>query len=342
LDRRGVAQLARKVVQAMAEPCLVDGQELFLTVSVGISLAPRDGEDARLLLKHADVAMHRAKELGRNNCQFFSSEMGARAMQRLNMELGLRQALERQEFRLFYQPQVDLLTDRVVGMEALLRWEHPEFGMVSPAEFVPLLEETRLIDPVGEWVLESACRQGQIWREQFDLPLRMAVNLSAREFSDPRLLRRLSRILDQTGFDRYLLELELTESTIMRDDRHSVRVFNALWDMEVRIAVDDFGTGYSSLSYLKRFPIDTLKIDRGFIRDIGTDPDDAAIVRAIIAMASSLNLHVVAEGVETDEQRDFLHAEGCHLVQGYLCHRPAPADEVARFLAGCQQRGARR
>lgn len=342
LDRRGVARLAREVVQAMAEPCVVDGQELFLTVSVGISLAPRDGEDARLLLKHADVAMHRAKELGRNNCQFFSSEMGARAMQRLNMELGLRQALERQEFRLFYQPQVDLLTDRVVGMEALLRWEHPEFGLVSPAEFVPLLEETRLIDPVGEWVLESACRQGQVWREQFDLPLRMAVNLSAREFSDPRLLRRLSRILDQTGFDRYLLELELTESTIMRDDRHSVRVFNALWDMEVRIAVDDFGTGYSSLSYLKRFPIDTLKIDRGFIRDIGTDPDDAAIVRAIIAMAGSLNLHVVAEGVETDEQRDFLHAEGCHLVQGYLCHRPAPADEVARFLAGCQRRGDRR
>jgi diguanylate cyclase (GGDEF)-like protein/PAS domain S-box-containing protein len=341
LDRDAVTELARAVLDTVAEPYLLEDQTLFLTSSLGISLAPRDGDDARLLLKHADVAMHRAKELGRNNYQFFSSEMGARAVQRLNMEIGLRQALERQEFRLHYQPQVDLLSDRVVGVEALLRWEHPEFGLVSPAEFVPVLEETRLIDHVGEWVLETACRQGQLWREQFDLPLRMAVNLTAREFGDPRLLKRLSRILDETGFDRHLLELELTESTIMRDDRHSVRVFNALWDMEVRIAVDDFGTGYSSLSYLKRFPIDTLKIDRGFIRDISTDPDDAAIVRAIIAMARSLNLHVVAEGVETDEQRDFLRTEGCHLVQGYLCHRPAPADQVAAFLAECQLRRQR-
>jgi diguanylate cyclase (GGDEF)-like protein/PAS domain S-box-containing protein len=333
VDREMVARMSRKVLETVAHPYLVEDQELFLTTSIGISLAPVDGLDASSLLKHADVAMYRAKEMGRNNFQFYSAQMGVNAVQRLTMETSLRRAVERQEFRLFYQPQIDLLNNRVIGVEALLRWQHPELGLVPPSEFIPLLEETRLIETVGDWVLETACRQGQAWREQLGLSLRMAVNLSGRQFTDAALLKRLSRILDDTGFDRQLLELELTESIIMRDDRHSVRMFNVLWDMDVRIAVDDFGTGYSSLSYLKRFPIDTLKIDSSFIRDISTDPDDAAIVQAIIAMASTLNLHVVAEGVETPEQRDFLRARGCHLVQGYLCHKPAPADVVSRFLA---------
>lgn len=337
-ERDSVAALARQLLAVVAQPYRVEDQELFVTTSIGISLAPRDGQDASALLKHADAAMHRAKELGRNNYQFYSEQLGVQAIHRLNMETGLRHALERGEFELHYQPQIDLASDRVVGVEALLRWRRPELGMVSPEQFIPLLEETRLIEEVGDWVLEQACRQGQRWREQFDMPLRMAVNLSGRQFTDPRLLKRLSRILDETGFDRQLLEIELTESMIMRDDRHSVRVFNHLWDMDVRIAVDDFGTGYSSLSYLKRFPIDTLKIDRSFIRDISTDPDDAAIVQAIIAMARTLNLHVVAEGVETEEQRTFLRAKGCHLVQGFLCHRPAPPDTVADFLGACEAR----
>lgn len=336
VDRDAAAALAARILESLSRPCKVDEQELFVTASVGISLAPADGEDARSLLKQADVAMYRAKELGRNNHQFYAAEMGVKAVHRLNMETALRRAVERQEFCLHYQPQLDLQNQRVTGMEALIRWQHPELGLVPPDEFIPLLEETRLIEEVGDWVLETACRQGQLWRESFDMPLRMAVNLSGRQFTDNRLLRRLSRILDETGFDRQLLELELTESVIMRDDRHSVRVFNALWDMDVRIAIDDFGTGYSSLSYLKRFPIDTLKIDRSFIRDITSDPDDAAIVRAIIAMANSLNLQVVAEGVETVEQREFLLATGCHLMQGYLCHRPAPPEQVAMFLAACQ------
>jgi len=338
LQREQVAALARRVLETVARPYRVEDREFFLTTSIGISQAPRDGRDARSLLKQADVAMYRAKDMGRNNYQFYSAEMGDKVLHRLNMETGLRQALERDEFRLHYQPQVDLQSNRVVGVEALLRWQHPELGLVAPGEFIPLLEETRLIEEVGDWVLEQACRQGQRWREQFNQPLRMAVNLSGRQFTDPQLIKRLGRILDETGFDSQLLELELTESVIMRDDRHSVRVFNVLWDMDVRIAVDDFGTGYSSLSYLKRFPIDTLKIDRSFIRDISTDPDDAAIVQAIIAMAQTLNLHVVAEGVETEEQREFLRERGCHLVQGYLCQRPAAPEVVAEFLAQCQAR----
>ena len=336
IDHGAAARMASRILDVLAQPCVVEGQELFVTASVGISLAPEDGGDARSLLKQADVAMYRAKELGRNNHQFYAAEMGVRAAHRLSMETALRRAVERQEFCLHYQPQMDLANQRVMGVEALLRWQHPERGLVPPDEFIPLLEETRLIEEVGDWVLETACRQGQRWREQFNAPIRVAVNLSGRQFTDSRLLKRLSRILDDTGFDRQLLELELTESVIMRDDRHSVRVFNTLWDMDVRIAIDDFGTGYSSLSYLKRFPIDTLKIDRSFIRDISTDPDDAAIVRAIIAMANSLNLQVVAEGVETLEQREFLLATGCHLMQGYLCHRPAAPEQLAAFLSDCQ------
>ncbi len=323
-----VAPVARKILDMLSQPFHVEDRELYITGSIGISMYPSDGRDAATLLKHADIAMYRAKDLGRNTYQFYSADMGARAFERLTLETSLRHALERDEFALFYQPQVDVRDGRIIGFEALLRWQHPDLGLVPPADFVALLEETGLIMPVGEWVLRQACAQGAAWHRQGAADLRVAVNLSSRQFSDGELTRTVVDIAAEAGFDLTCLELEITESILMQHSATTMGALRELDRMGVRLSVDDFGTGYSSLSYLKRFPIDTLKVDRTFIRDIGTDSDDEAIVTAIVAMAKGLRLEVIAEGVESAEQLAFLRQCGCQLVQGFLFSEPRPVSAI--------------
>ena len=337
----GIAPIARHILAELASPFVVDEHELFVTTSIGISLSPNDGEDSHTLLKHADIAMYRAKDLGRNTYQFYSPDMSTKALERLSLETSLRYALERDQFRLFYQPQVDVRSGEIIGVEALLRWRHPDLGIVSPIDFIPILEETGLIVPVGEWVLHTACSQARLWQTRLGRPLRMAVNLSARQFNAADLVANVQRCLDQESLPPESLELEITESVIMQDKKWVASAFRALEEMGVRLAIDDFGTGYSSLSYLKRFPIDTLKIDRSFIRDITTDPDDAAIVTAIIAMARGLKLKVIAEGVETLEQLAFVRDQQCTMVQGFLFSQPLTAEELDELLAtGLPRHGA--
>ncbi len=331
-----VSAVADKIMAALGPPIDVDGRELFISASIGVSMYPGDGSDPQTLLKHADIAMYRAKEQGRNTYRFYSADMSARAFERLSLETSLRHALERDEFELHYQPQVDLRSGSVVGVEALLRWRHPDLGMVSPLDFIPVLEETSLILPVGEWVVRTACRQVQRWREGGTGPLRLAVNLSSRQFNAPGLPELMADVLHETGIDPLALELEITESTLVQPGDETEDTFQALADLDLRVAIDDFGTGYSSLSYLKRFSIDTLKIDRAFIADVTSDPDDAAIVQAVIAMARQLNIQVVAEGVETEAQLEFLRAQKCDLVQGFLFSRPLPADQLAPLLRQTQ------
>jgi len=328
-----IAQLAERVLELLAPPFNIDGRELYMTASIGISFYPNDGADSKTLMRHADIAMYRAKDLGRNTFKFFSDEMSARAFEYLTLENSLRHALEREEFELYYQTQVDVTSRRIIGVEALLRWRHPERGLVQPSDFVPLLEETGMIVPVGEWVLRTACRQLAQWQRQGATGLRMGVNLSARQFNEPRLGRNIERIVAECGVDARYLELEMTESVFMRHAPATTQTLGTLHDLGVRLAIDDFGTGYSSLNYLKRFSIDTLKIDRSFVGDIITDADDAALTAAIIAMARSLSLEVIAEGVESEAQAAFLHAHGCHCMQGFYFGEAAPAAETAGRLA---------
>ncbi len=323
---------ARKILDAIVHPLVVGGQELFITSSIGIAVYPDDGSNADTLLTNADVAMYRAKDHGGNNYQYYSSEMNAKAFERLTLETSLRRALEREEYRVYYQPQVDMSTGKVTGMEALLRWEHPDLGLVSPLEFIPLLEENGLIVPVGEWVLYQACMQARIWQQVYGGSLRIAVNFSGRQFRHAGLATMVSDVLSQVGLAPSALEMEITESVLMQGDTVSSANLNALHRAGVNFSIDDFGTGYSSLSYLKRFPLNTIKIDRSFVRDIITDADDAAIVRAIVAMAHSLKLGVVAEGVETVQQLRVLNDMDCDLAQGYLFGRPVAADELTQLL----------
>ena len=334
-DARHIAQ---KVLLAIGEPFRAGGHEVFVSTSIGISMYPSDSEDEQALLKNADTAMYRAKESGRNNFQFYTREMNARAMYRLNLENSLRHALERGEFRLHYQPKACLHTGRITGVEALLRWERPEHGLVPPAEFVPLLEDTGLIVPVGEWVLSEACRQVEAWRTGGRDPVSIAINISARQFASRNLGETIKRVLDEHGADPRLIELELTESLLMVNTEEAVRTLKYLKSLGLRLSIDDFGTGYSSLSYLKRFPIDALKIDRSFIDEITTDEDDATITRAVIGMAHNLGLKVVAEGVETEAQLSFLSANGCDEAQGYYFARPQPAAELAQWLGKVRRR----
>ncbi|MHB8453709.1 MAG: sensor domain-containing protein [Acidiferrobacterales bacterium] len=330
---KDVPAIAKKILSTLEPAFLIDQRELFVSASIGISLYPADGEDSDTLLKHADVAMYRAKDAGKNNYQFYSAEMSARAFERLTLESSLRHALERQEFLLYYQPQIDTDSGLIIGVEALLRWQHPDLGLISPAEFVPLLEETGMIVPVGQWVLRVACEQISQWHRAGHGHLRVAINLSARQFNEPDLVAFIDRTLQGAGCDPAQVELEITESVIMRHTQSTINALEALNRMGVRLAVDDFGTGYSSLSYLRRFPIDTLKIDRSFISDIQSDVDDAAITSAIIGMAQRLNIDVVAEGVETMEQLAFLRSNGCRVVQGYLFSKPLPANEIEKLFA---------
>lgn len=327
-----ISQVACKILDALSEPLLLDGHEIFTTASIGIAIYPHDGNDPHQLLKNADIAMYQAKEQGRNAFQFFSREMNNKAEERLLLDNRLRRALERQEFFVLYQPQMNLLTGKMIGMEALVRWEHPEMGLVTPDKFIPLAEDSGLIIPIGEWVLRTACQQNKIWQEMGFGPLRMAVNLSGRQFKQQRLVESIAAILTETGLEPSLLELEITESTIMHNAQKTIVTLRRLREMGISLAIDDFGTGYSSLSYLKYFPIDRLKIDRSFVLDVTTDPDDAAIAEAIISMAHSLNLKVTAEGVEQHEQLHFLTQRNCDEMQGYLVSRPISADDFTRLL----------
>jgi EAL domain-containing protein (putative c-di-GMP-specific phosphodiesterase class I) len=286
---------------------------------------------------NADAAMYHAKKQGKNNFQFYRLTMNERAMERLNLENDLRKALARDELLLHFQPKVGIESGKVVGMEALIRWQHPEIGMVSPAEFIPMAEETGLIVPIGEWVLQAACAQINAWQAQGLAPIPVSVNISSQQFQHQELLITIGRLLESSGIPPERLMLEITESVIMQNTDSTFDILNTLTAMGLRLLIDDFGTGYSSLSYLKRLPVFAIKIDRSFINDIATNPDDAAIIKAIIAMAQNLKLKVVAEGVETEEQLAFLRDEQCDVMQGYLFSRPLPAEEVSKLLAQAKE-----
>ena len=326
------ASLASRINEALTEPFEVRGNRLVLTVSTGIAVYPRDGENAETLLKNADAAMHHAKERGGNHYQFFSAAIHSSAQERLALEASLRQAIENEEFELHYQPKIKIRTGSVVGMEALLRWRHAEFGTVSPAKFIPLAEETGLITSLGEWVLREACLQNKAWQDAGLVRERVAVNVSARQFKDRDFVDRVRRILAETGLDPNYLEIEITEGTLMHDTDANQKALNDLNAMGVSIALDDFGTGYSSMSNLKRFPISTVKIDRSFVRDVTTDLDSAAIVDAIIALTWSVGTNLVAEGVETAAQYEYLRNKGCREVQGFYISYPLSATECADWL----------
>jgi len=326
------AATVRAVLQALAHPVTLSGQDLVLTGSAGLAAFPADGNDGPTLIQHAEVAMYRSKELGRNMVQFYMPTMNTRARERLALEGALRSALVHDEFELFYQPQVDLESGAVVGLEALIRWRHPSMGMIRPDRFINLAEETGLIVPIGAWVLRTACRQNRAWQHAGFGPLRIAVNLSPRQFAEPNLVREIARVLDETGLPPGYLEVEITESLVMGDVESAIRTMRELKQMGVQLSIDDFGTGYSSLSYLRRFPVDVLKIDRSFVRDIPFSEDDAALVAAIIELARGLRMRVIAEGVETEAQLDYLRRRGCDEVQGHVYAQAASGAEVERML----------
>jgi diguanylate cyclase (GGDEF)-like protein len=326
-----VSKIAQKIIGAFSKPFAIQNHEFYITTSIGISLSPNDGIDAQTLLRAADMAMFRAKEQGRNNYQYYHPALNSNAHERFSLETGLRQALAREEFLLHYQPQVDLGTGQIIGVEALLRWQHPERGLVSPEIFVPLAEETGLIIPIGEWVLRTACAQGKSWQNSGFDDMKVTVNLSGRQFQQNNLTETIKGILRETGLDHRRLELELTES-VMQNSETTIAMLRELTDMGIDISIDDFGTGYSSLSYLKRFPIRTLKIDQSFVRNVTTNPDDPTIIKAIISMAHSLRLRAIAEGVETEEQLQFLRSLECDGMQGFLLSPPLPPDEITKFL----------
>ena len=331
-DAAAVGRIAEKILESVARPYLLGRHELHVTPSIGISLFPDDAAAVELLLHNADAAMYHAKDSGRFNFQFFTPEMNARAYERLSLETSLRQALERGEFSLVYQPQVHIKSGRIVGVEALLRWRSAERGLVPPSVFVPILEASGLIAPVGEWVLLEACRQNRAWQQQGLQAVPMAVNISPFQFRGRNMADVVGRALKETGLAPEHLELEFTESALMQDTRELGETIHRLKALGVRLAIDDFGTGYSSLSYLKRFRIDKIKIDRSFVQDIGVDVDDAAITGAIISLARSLKVTVVAEGVETDEQLEFMRARDCDELQGYYFSPPVAPDEFAAML----------
>ena len=335
LDDDGVAaSIAARVIEALAQPFYLAGQQLFVSASVGIATYPENGRDAETLLKNADTAMYGAKNGGRNNYQFYVAEMHENATQRLQTETQLRQALERGEFLLHYQPKLDLAAGTISGFEALLRWHHPQRGLVPPLEFIDILEETGLILPVGEWVIGDVCRQLKAWQAQGMTVQPVAINLSARQLQQADLAGAVERIVARAGVDPALLEFELTESMLMANPEAAVEILARIKALGMRLSVDDFGTGYSSLAYLKRFPLDALKIDRTFVRDLPDDPDDAAITKAVIRLAHSLSLKVVAEGVENVDQLRELEQYGCDQIQGYYVSRPLPAQACEALLAG--------
>ncbi|MFJ1468845.1 putative bifunctional diguanylate cyclase/phosphodiesterase [Massilia orientalis] len=324
--------VAHRVKDAMRRPFVIEGNEIFVTASIGISLFPEDGDDCTSLLKYADTAMYHAKNCGKNNAKLYSSSLTMQIMSHVRLEVGLRRALQNDELYLLYQPQLDVRSNEIVGVEALVRWRHAERGVVSPNEFIPLAEETGLIVPIGEWVLRTACNQARHWQKLGRRPVRIAVNLSAKQFKDENLSQIVLSALHDTGLDPRLLELELTEGTLMDDAKATLATLEQLRGIGVYLSIDDFGTGYSSMNYLKRFDVRALKIDRSFISGLPQDSENAAITRAIIAMAHGLKMIVVAEGVETGEQLVLLEEYGCDLVQGFYLGRPAPPEAVTGML----------
>ncbi len=326
------AKIAGRIQQSLKPAINIDGHELFVTTSIGISLYPEDGEDGQTMLKNSSAALFRTRQGGGGDYQFYTADMNERALKRLRLEHDLRRALEQKEFIVYYQPKIETLGKQIIGMEALVRWQHTELGLVSPVEFIPLAEETGLIAPLGEWVLYTACAQNKAWQDAGLEHLRVSVNLSLRQFRQADLVEMIERTLAQTGLSPDCLELELTESSMMQDAPHAVETLNRLRKLGIIISVDDFGSGYSSLSYLKHLPIDVLKIDQTFVRDMNTDPNDAAIVMAIITLAHSLNLKAIAEGVETEEQFNLLRLLRCDEVQGYLFSKPVPAEAFETIL----------
>lgn len=331
-NQHNSALAAQKVFDILAEPFYLEGQEVFITPSIGIALYPTDADNKDDLIQRADTAMSHAKAQGGNNFHFYSADMNVTASQRLTMETQLRRALERDEFVLHYQPQVSLRSGRIIGMEALIRWQHPERGLVAPGEFIPLLEETGLIVSVGEWVLRTACAQNSAWLAAGLPPLRVAVNLSARQFRQSGLAAVVNQALQDAGLAPEHLELEITESIMIQDLQTTITTLHQLHELGIQISIDDFGTGYSSLSYLKRLPISKIKIDQSFIRDICTDPEDCAIANAVISLGHGLKMQVIAEGVETLEQLEHLRAQGCDEIQGYYFSRPLPAEAFAQLV----------
>jgi len=320
----------------VSAPLNLEGTELYTSASIGIAIFPEDGHDVDTLLKHADLAMYKAKEFGRNNFQYFSRDMNVKAGERLMLENCLRKAVDRGELYLVYQPQVNLHSGALVGVEALLRWQHPELGLVPPAQFIPLAEETGLIGPIGKWVFESSCRQAMKWYEAGLPAIRVAVNISARQFAQDDFLESIRATVSDCGLPPQWLEIELTESAIMTDVKRTSSILRELKNTGISISIDDFGTGYSSLGYLKQFPLDRLKIDRSFVCRVHEDANDAAIAEAIIKMSHALGLLVVAEGIELQEQLLYLAGLGCDEIQGYLLSMPLSADEAGRFMEGCR------
>ena len=332
-----IAVVANKIMRTLAQPLIVEGKEIFVSASIGAAVYPRDGEHGESLLRNADVAMYRVKEHGRNNYRFYAPEMGQMALDRLDMEGNLRRALERNELTVFYQPLVSLNSGCIVGAEALVRWNHPRIGLIHPGEFIPLAEDTGLVIPLGDQVMRQACRDAKAWQEAGLPPLRISINISARQFRQENLADHVREVLADTGLEAAYLEFELTESMVMHDIDTTLGTLRELKQLGVSLALDDFGTGYSSLSYLKRFPIDTLKIDRSFVNDIPDDEDDSAIAHAVIAMAHSLGLRVVAEGVENKAQLTTLQGYACDDFQGFYFSRPVPAEEFVLLLRNGKQ-----
>ncbi len=329
--REAIVQ-AQSIMDAFQEPFVCDGRELHINASLGISLYPEDANDSQTLLKNADAALYDAKDAGRSNYKFYKVKIQALASERLALENALRRGLEREEFLVYYQPQVNVQTGQIIGAEALVRWQHPELGILGPIEFIPLAEETGLIVPLGKWVLATACAQNRAWQLAGLPAMRMAVNLSARQFQEPELVETILKILAEAELQPTFLELEITESILMKDINITNMILKWLNKKGIRIAIDDFGTGYSSLMYLKRFPIDTLKIDRSFIRDSLVNSDNAALVTAIASLAKNLNLNVIAEGVETEGQLSFISGLHCDEMQGFLFSPPVPAEIMTELL----------
>lgn len=326
--------VAHRILQDLSKPINLKGHDVIVSASIGIALYPNDGKSVETLLKNADLAMYQAKNQGKNNFQFYTESMSTTALDRLYLENELRKAFERGDFELYYQPKVSVQNSELIGMEALIRWTHPKLGVCSPAEFIPLAEETGLILPIGEWALRTACHQGKLWQAEGLPPLPISVNISKRQFEQERFAEIVIDILERTDYAPQLLELEITESMIMQNPEAVIAMLDKLKSYGVMISIDDFGTGYSSLGELRRLPLDALKIDRSFITNVVTNADDAVIARAIIAMAHSLKLEVIAEGVETEAQLEFLRGLACDQAQGYLFGKPVPARQCSQLIAG--------
>jgi diguanylate cyclase (GGDEF)-like protein len=326
------ALVCKRIVALLSEPFLIGSEEVFITASIGISVYPLDSVDMNSLIKNADIAMNQAKKQGKNTYKYYSESMNTSTIERFTIENKLRRALERNEFMLFYQPQIDISTGRIFGVESLIRWLQPDLVLVKPGKFIPVAEETGLIIPIGEWILRSACAQNKVWQNEGLEPFNITVNISGVQFLQDNFIEMVAQVLFDNGLDASLLKLELTESILMRDLEASIKKMNMLRDMGIQISIDDFGTGYSSLNYLKRFPVEILKIDRSFIKDVETNPDDQCIVRAIIALAHNLNMKVIAEGVETKKHLGLLRGYGCDAAQGFFICPPIHPNSLKQFI----------